>query len=153
MIYSLDNETLIEDSVDNISLSNGKSFVCVITFEQLPEMADKLYISDKILYECLNGRTSKFDSYEGFDYISLKIPKIDDLLRTSKKTCIFFTKDLLVFICEDDSLVEEMISEIKSMEIKCTNISKMLYMFFDKLTSEDTYFIDSATRCNMKSIA
>jgi magnesium transporter len=143
MIYSLDNETLIEDSVDNISLSNGKSFICVITFEQLKEMADKLYINDKIVYECLNGITSKFESYEGFDYISLKIPKIDDLLRTSKKTCIFFTKDLLVFICEDDNLVEEMISEIISMKIKLTNISKMLYIFFDKLTSEDTYFIDN----------
>lgn len=143
MIYSLDNETLIEDSVDNISLNNGQSFVCVITFEQLTEMADKLYINDKIVYECLNGRTSKFDSYEGFDYISLKIPKIDDLLRTSKKTCIFFAKDLLVFICENDSLVEKMISELVSMEIKFTNISKMLYIFFDKLTSEDTYFIDN----------
>ncbi len=143
MIYSLNNETLIEDSVDNISSNNGKSFVSVIKFEQLPQMADKLYINDKILYECLNGRTSKFESYEGFDYISLRIPKIDDLLSSSKKTCIFFTKDLLVFICEDDSFVKEIISKIKSMEIKCTNLSKILYIFFDKLTSEDTYFIEN----------
>lgn len=143
MIYSFNNETLIEDSVDNINLNNGKSFVCVVTFEQLPEMADKLYINEKILYECLNGRTSKFESYEGFDYISLKIPKIDNLLNSSKKTCIFFTKNILVFICENNRIVEEIISKIKSMEIKCTNLSKMLYIFFDKLTSEDTYFIEN----------
>lgn len=143
MIYSLNNETLIEDSIDNISLNDGKQFICVITFEQLPEMAEKLYINDKILFECLNGRTSKFESYEGFDYISLKIPKIDHLLSSSKKTCMFFKKDLLVFICDNDSLVEEIISKIKAMEIKCTNLSKMLYIFFDKLTSEDTYFIEN----------
>ncbi|OOM82306.1 magnesium transport protein CorA [Clostridium puniceum] len=143
MIYFLSNDTLIEDSVDNISLNDGKSFVCVITFQQLPKMADKLYINDKILYECFNGRTSKFESYEGFDYISLKIPKIDNLLHSSKRICIFFTKDLLVFICEDESLIKEIISKIKSMEIKFTNLSKMLYIFFDKLTSEDTYFIEN----------
>ena len=38
MIYSFNNETLIEDSVDNISLNNGKAFVCVVTFEQLQEL-------------------------------------------------------------------------------------------------------------------
>ena len=92
MIYSLNNETLIEDSIDNISLNDGKQFICVITFEQLPEMADKLYINDKIIYECLNGRTSKFESYEGFDYISLKIPKIDELLSASKKKMYIFYK-------------------------------------------------------------
>lgn len=143
MIYSLNNETLIEDSADNISLNGRMQFVCVITFEQLPEIADNLYINDKILYECLNGRTSKFESYDGFDYISLKIPKIDNLLDSSKKTCIFFTKNLLVFICEEDTFVESIISKIKSMEIKCTNLSKMLYIFFDKVTSEDTYFIEN----------
>ena len=60
-----------------------------------------------------------------------------------KKKCIFFTKDLLVFICEDDRFVEEIFSKIKSMEIKCKNLSKMLHIFFDKLTSEDTYFIEN----------
>jgi magnesium transporter len=143
MIYSLNNEILIEGSIENVSLNSINSFVCVINFEQLSEMADKLYINDKIVYECLNGRTSKFESYEGFDYISLKIPDINNLLSPSKKTCIFFTKNLLVFICEENIVVEEMISKIKSGEIKCTNLSKLLYIFFDKLTLEDTYYIEN----------
>ena len=143
MIYSLNNETLIEDCIDNINLNSSKSFVCITNFEQIPEMANKLYINDKILYECLNGRTSKFESYEGFDYISLKIPKIDNLLSLSRRTCIFFTNNLLVFICEETSLIDEIISRIKCKEIKCGSLSKMLYIFFDKLTSEDTYFIEN----------
>ena len=143
MIYSLSNDTLTEDSIDNISLNSCKLFVCVITFDQLESVAEKLNINEKIFYECLNGRSSKFESYEGFDYISLKIPAINNVLKPSKKVCIFFTKNLLVFICDKDPIIDDIISKTKSGEIKCTNLSKMLYTFFDKLTSEDTYSLEN----------
>ena len=143
MIYSLSKDTLNEDSIDNISLNSDKLFVCVITFEQLESVAEKLNIKEKIFYECLNGRSSKFESYEGFDYISIKIPEINDVLKPSKKVCIFFTKNLLVFICDKYHIIDDIISKTKSGEIKCTNLSKMLYIFFDKLTSEDTYSIEN----------
>ncbi|AWK51937.1 magnesium transporter [Clostridium beijerinckii] len=143
MIYSLNNDTLMEDSIDNINLNNSKQFVCVITFEQLESLAEKLNINEKIFYECLNGRSSKFESYEGFDYISLKIPMINDVLKHSKKVCIFFTKNLLVFICDKEPVLDDIISKTKSGEIKFTNLGKMLYIFFDRLTSEDTYFIEN----------
>ena len=143
MIYSLSKDTLNEDSIDNISLNSDKLFVCVITFEQLKSVSDKLMINEKILYECENGRTSKFESYEGFDYISLKIPNTNDVSKPSNRICIFFTKNLLVFICEKDPIIDEIILKTKSGEIKCTSLSKMLYMFFDRLTSEDTYLIEN----------
>lgn len=143
MVYSLNNDILIQDSIDNIALNDGKLFVCVITFEQLESVAPKLYISEKILYESLSGRTSKFESYEGFDFISLKIPKINDVLKPSKKVCIFFTRNLLVFICNNNPIIDNLISKTVSGEIKCNNLSKMLYIFFDRLTSEDTYSIEN----------
>lgn len=143
MVYSLNNDILIQDSIDNIALNNGKLFVCVITFEQLASVAPKLHINEKILYESLSGRTSKFESYEGFDFISLKIPKINDVLKPSKKVCIFFARNLLVFICNNSPIIDDITSKTVSGEIKCTNLSKMLYIFFDRLTSEDTYSIEN----------
>lgn len=143
MVYSLNNDILIQDSIDNIVLNDGKLFVCVITFEQLESVAPKLNINEKILYESLSGRTSKFESYEGFDFISLRIPKINDVLKPSKKVCIFFTRNLLVFICNNNPIIDDLISKAVSGEIKCTNLSKMLYIFFDRLTSEDTYSIEN----------
>jgi len=143
MIYSLIDDTLNEDSIDNVSLDSGKLFVCVIKFEQLELVAENLNINEKIFYECLNVKTSKFESYEGFDYISLKIPKIDDILKPSKKVCIFFTKNILAFICDKDLIIDDIISKTKSREIKFTSLSKMLYIFFDKLTSEDTDSIEN----------
>ena len=143
MIYSLNNDTLNENSIDNISLNNDTQFIGVITFEQLESVAEKFNINEKIFYQCLNGRSSKFESYEGFDYISLKIPNINDVLKPSKKVCIFFKKNLLLFICDKYPIIDDMISRTKSGEIKCASLSKMLYIFFDRLTSEDTYYIEN----------
>ena len=143
MIYSLNNDTLNENSIDNISLNNDTQFIGVITFEQLESVAEKFNINEKIFYQCLNGRSSKFESYEGLDYISLKIPNINDVLKPSKKVCIFFKENLLVFICDKYIIIDDMISRTKSGEIKCTSLSKMIYIFFDRLTSEDTYYIEN----------
>lgn len=142
MIYSLNKDTLIEDSIDNISSDNEKSFVCVITYEQLKTDAEKLYINEKIFYECINGKTTKFESYEGFDYFSLKIPQINDVLDHSKRVCIFLRKNLIVFVCDNFQLIDDIILNVKTREIKCVSLSKMLYIFFDKLTYEDTGFLE-----------
>lgn len=143
MIYSLSDDILKEDSIENVSLDNGKLFFCDITFSQLESMAEKLNINEKISHECLNGRTSKFESYEGFDYISLKIPQINNVLKPSKKVCIFFTKNHLTFISDNDPIVDDIISKNKSGEIKFTSLGKILYIFFDRLTFEDTYSIEN----------
>ena len=143
MIYSLSSDTLNEESYDNVNLNDDKLFVCDITFEQLETVAERLGINKKILDECINERTMKFESYEDFDYISLKIPKINDLLKYSTKVNIFFTKNLIVFIGDYDCIISNIISKIKSGETKVSSLSKMLYMFFDKLTLEDTYSIEN----------
>lgn len=142
MIYSLNKDTLIEDSIDNINLNNEKSFVCVNTYEQLKTNAEKLGINEKILYEIMNGKTTKFESYEGLDYFSLKIPKVNDVLSQSKRVCIVFKKNLLVFVYDNFQLIEDISFKIKSGEIRITSLSKMLYIFFDKLTCEDTDLLE-----------
>lgn len=143
MIYSLSNDTLNEESIDNITLNNTKIFISVITFEELESVAEKIGITEKIFNECMIGRTSKFESYEGFDYISLKVPYINEVLKPSKKVCIFFRKNLLAFICDKELIANDIIGEIRAGEIKCSSPSKMLYLFFDRLTSKDTYSIEN----------
>ncbi|OPJ58465.1 CorA family divalent cation transporter [Clostridium chromiireducens] len=142
MIYTLKNDILVEESIDNISQNGERSFICKITFAQLSQYAEKLSINEKILFECLNGKTSKFESYEGFDYISIKIPNVKDVLKPSKKVCIFFTKSILVFIGDNFHIIDDIISRAKSGEVKFTSLSKILYYFFDKLTFEDTAWIE-----------
>jgi magnesium transporter len=142
MVYILENDILKSDTLENIIVNNNKSFVVVIRFDELKSASDILNINEKLLYECINGRTSKFESYEGLDYISLKIPQINNVLKTSKKVSMFLQKNVLVFVSDESDILEEVICKCKSGEIKGLNLSKLLYAFFDKLTFEDTYHIE-----------
>lgn len=142
MVYVLENDILQSDKIENITTNNNKLFVVVIKFDELKSVSDILNINEKLLYDCINGRTSKFESYEGLDYISLKIPLINNVLKQSKKVSMFLQKNVLVFISDGNDIIEEVISKSKTGEIKGLNLSKLLYAFFDKLTFEDTYHIE-----------
>ncbi|NRT88313.1 magnesium transporter CorA family protein [Clostridium beijerinckii] len=142
MVYVLENDILQSDKIENITTNNNKLFVVVIKFDELKSISDILNINEKLLYDCTNGRTSKFESYEGLDYISLKIPLINNVLKQSKKVSMFLQKNVLVFISDGNDIIEEVISKSKTGEIKGLNLSKLLYAFFDKLTFEDTYHIE-----------
>ncbi|WP_026887420.1 magnesium transporter CorA family protein [Clostridium beijerinckii] len=142
MVYILENDILKSDALENIVINNNKSFVVSIRFDELKSVSDILNINEKLLYECINGRTSKFESYEGLDYISLKIPQVNNVLKTSKKVSMFLQKNVLVFVSDENDILEEVICKCRSGEIKGLNLSKLLYAFFDKLTFEDTYHIE-----------
>ncbi len=142
MVYILENDILKSDALENIIINNNKSFIVSIRFDELKSVSDILNINEKLLYECINGRTSKFESYEGLDYISLKIPQVNNVLKTSKKVSMFLQKNVLVFVSDENDILEEVICKCRSGEIKGLNLSKLLYAFFDKLTFEDTYHIE-----------
>lgn len=90
MIYSLSNDALNEESIDNLNQDDNKLIVATIEFNELESIAKKLNINEKILYECLNGKSTKFESYEGFDYIAMKAPNIRDMFETIKKDVYIF---------------------------------------------------------------
>ncbi|MBE6089793.1 CorA family divalent cation transporter [Clostridium sp. YIM B02500] len=142
MVYVLENDILQSDKMESITTNNNKLFVVVIKFDEIKSVSDILNINEKLLYDCMNGRTSKFESYEGLDYISLKIPIINNLLKQSKKVSMFLQKNVLVFISDGNDILEQVVSKSKTGEIKGLNLSKILYAFFDKLTFEDTYHIE-----------
>lgn len=146
MIYSLSNDALNEESIDNLNQDYDKIIVATIEFNELESVAKRLNINEKILYECLNGKSTKFESYEGFDYIAMKVPNIRDMSKPSRRMCIFFRKNLIVFIGDKNFIINDMISKIQSKEIKCTSLGKMLYLFFDKLTCEDTELIENVEK-------
>lgn len=143
MVYTLENDTLHNESMNQINFNDNKLFICSFSLKQLGIMAEKFKVNEKIISDCLNGRTTKFESYEGADYIAIKIPNLDDLLSPSKRVCIYLNKNVLMFVGNDNTLVNDIIFKCESGEAKCANLSKLLYVFFDKLTGEDTYHIES----------
>lgn len=143
ILYSLDNYTLIKEINSVGELEIHKKYVGIFSIDELEFVADKLNINEKILYECYNGRSSKFVSYEGFDYISIKIPDVNEVLNPSKRLSIYFTNNIICFICDEIPALEEVVRKIEAKEIKCSSLGKMLYLFFDYLTINDTYSIEN----------
>ena len=105
-----------------------------------------LGINDRIVEECLNGSVSKFESHDGFDYISLTIPDKGDLLGKGNRISIYFRSNLLIFICdevEEYSLLHSIIQKIEMKEIKNLSLERVLYEFFDFLTVGDSMFLEN----------
>ena len=87
--------------------------------------------------ECLRDGMQKFESHEGYDFISLHIPDIMIRGGNTQRICIYFSKSLLAFIGNggvQDKLAEQLASE----GLKNLNAGRILYLFFDRLTSGDT---------------
>lgn len=143
MIYTLENDIFNKESMSKININDNKLFICSLSLKEFGTIAKKFNINEKIMNDCLNGRTTKFESYEGADYIAAKIPNLDDLLSHSKRVCIYLTDNILMFVSDDNDLINDIIFKCESGEIKCANLSKLFYVFFDKLTADDTYHIES----------
>ncbi len=146
MIYYLDGTVLDLDSLKNNEVLGETPFIGVLNRSEVEKWNPHLGISDRILEECLNGFASKFESHDGFDYISLVIPDKKDLLGKGSRISIYFRVNLLVFICDetqDYSLLHSIITKIEMKEIRNLTLERVLYEFFDLLTVGDSLFLEN----------
>lgn len=146
MIYNLDGTVIQLEKLKPDELLGHMPCIGVLDRSELIDWNPHLAINDRILEECLKGMVSKFESHDGFDYISLMIPDKTDLMGTSSSISIYFRTNLLIFICDDTqdySLLHSIISRIEQKEIKNLSLERVLYEFFDLLTAGDSLFLET----------
>ena len=105
MVFYLKDNIMEKSDINKLTLEKDKNFICILNFQELETIADKIDINEKILLESINGRTSKFESHDGFDYISLMVPYMEAPLKEPKRVCIYFRENLLVFICDEETFI------------------------------------------------
>lgn len=146
MIYNLDGTVLDPSSLRQDEILGDLPYIGVLNKDEIEAWNPHLGIADRILEECLNGLVSKFESHDGFDYISLVIPDKEDLLNKESRISIYFRTNLLIFICEeaqDYHLLHKIITKIELKEIKNLTLERVLYEFFDLLTAGDSMYIEN----------
>lgn len=146
MIYNLDGTVLDLNSLKEGEVLGEIPRIGVLDRSEVEKWNRHLGIIDRILEESLNGLASKFESHDGFDYISLMIPNKEDLLGTGGRISIYFRTNLLIFICDekqDYSLLHSIITKIELKEIKNLSLERVLYEFFDLLTAGDSMYIEN----------
>ncbi|HWQ79540.1 MAG TPA: CorA family divalent cation transporter [Anaerovoracaceae bacterium] len=146
MIYNLDGSALELAGLKDGKIPEDVPFIGVLNKSEVETWNPHLGISDRIVEECLNGAVSKFESHDGFDYISLVIPDREDLLREGSRISVYFRANLLIFICDekrDYSLLHSIITKIEQKEIKNLSLERVLYEFFDLLTVGDSLYLEN----------
>ena len=147
MIFFLENGKLMEsNSLPADSLDSHPCF-CFLSKEELISSNRYLQINERILGECLIGQASKFESHEGFDYISLNIPNSENPVEIKNHICIYFKQNLLAFCCDnpkDNFVLKEMYPQIdiEIKECRTLTLERILQIFFDKLTYEDSLILE-----------
>lgn len=146
MIYNLDGTILGLDSFKEKEILGAVPCIGVLNRNEVEEWNSHLGIPGGILEDCINGLVSKFESHDGFDYISLMIPDKEDFLNKESRISIYFRTNLLIFICDqaqDYNLLHSIITKIELKEIKILSLERILYEFFDLLTVGDTRYLEN----------
>ncbi len=82
---------------DQTALEPGKQYLWIIGADQLQTAGATLRLSEVLIREIQTGNDSRFESHEGFDFITLLIPA--DLLAEGKaqRVCLYLTENLIAF--------------------------------------------------------
>jgi len=134
---------LIQDGLltaadDQTALEPGKQYLWIIGTDQLQAAGATLCLNETLIREIQTGNDSRFESHEGFDFISLLIPA--DLLAEGKsqRVCLYLTENLIVFFCDHDVVLQKMISDFEMEPPKRMGLTKILHQYFDRVTYDDS---------------
>jgi len=99
MIYYVDKGKLLEGGGSKFHFNQEEPYLCLFNEEELLHYSKIFHISNGIVKDILEGHSFKFESYEGFDLISLNIPTVTDTGSFLNHITIYFRKNLLIFVC------------------------------------------------------
>ena len=138
MRYFIQDGVLTVSANDQTALEPGRQYLWVVGSDQLQSIGKILRLSESMIKEIQSGDVSKFESHEGFDFITLLIPA--DLFedRKSQRVCLYLTENLIAFFCNHDRVLEKLIAEYETEPQKKAGIVKILHQYLDRVTFDDS---------------
>lgn len=143
MIYSIDGDHLKPATVRQAAADSEQSYVGVMNYEELAQNGAKLGIKKKFIDDCLRGGVTKHECYDGFDFLSLHIPDDSDQRKPTHRVCMYLSARLLVFVCLDNDVINNMMAELEESGLKGLCIARILHLFLDRLTFDDAEVLEA----------
>lgn len=140
MLYQINGDCIKEE---NGILLKDTPYFCIISGEKLGSAGKKLGMHDKFIKEYQRNTTPKFESHDGFDYLLFNIPDKSDQKKPVQRVCIYSADNRLVFVCDTLPIIRDIVSELKNDGCKNLSLGRILYLFLDKLTVDDTSVLES----------
>jgi magnesium transporter len=139
MVYTIESAKLnsMQDYSEGFKPQKFKRYIAVFNINQQPEKLIDEMIADDLYVSSLENKTSRFESYDDFDIICMKVNHFKS--EPDEKTSyvfIFMQNNLMQFVCEDTAFVDDFIEHVIATDINVT-YGKILYLFFTFLIEND----------------
>ncbi len=117
----------------------------VLSDEEWEQRREELDVSARISSEASAKRICRFESHDGFDYVTVSIPDREHPGEAHDNVTIYFRLNLLVFVYEGEECgdkLRNLLGEVREKGIKSLSLERILYEFFDQLTAGDSVFLE-----------
>lgn len=147
--YYNDNKLVREQVLPAEFSADALPRICFITPAELSAHNEVFQINERLVTECRPSSTTKFESHEGLDFISLRIPDSKNPINTAVHVWIIFRKNLLLFISEAEfeslPVFRRLFSQLglTDDEPRSFTLERIVQWFFDDLTYEDSLLLEA----------
>ena len=109
----------------------------IYSYEEMPAVARKYNLSLEILEEMRRFSYARYDSFDGFDCISLEMMDFENILLSKGSVLLYLEKEKAILLTSKKEELQEIITGI------CEKTDRILYAFFELQTKEDDIAFDS----------
>lgn len=111
------------------------SSVCVCTTDELDQTG--LKFARQTIEECCRPGSAKLESYDGYDFILLNVVTNEKILSVYR-IGLYITAQQILFVCNRPcKVVDHVLESFVGTKTANLNEGKLLYTFFNRLTSND----------------
>ncbi len=144
-IYKISNNVMQNINFKELKKDNENIYWIIATPEEICKHNEFFKFHDSTIEECKNQKQHpRLEVYEDFSFGVLNVIDEIDTEFESKELNFYITKRYLIFVSkEKNELIEYIKSELNQNSTRTStytiNLSKILYMLLDKLTSKDNF--------------
>ncbi len=144
-IYKISNNVMQNINFKELIKDNENIYWIIATPEEICKNNKFFKFHDSTIEECKNQKQHpRLEVYEDFSFGVLNVIDEIDTEYESKELNFYITKRYLIFVSEEkNELIEYIKNELNQNSTRTStytiNLSKILYMLLDKLTSKDNF--------------
>ncbi len=144
MIYFLEDDRLKEGKPNQKDSIDFRPCLGIFDEAETEDWKEYLEISPIVSKELFEEKSCKFESHDGFDYITVSIPSAKENTQDKHWVEIYYRNNQLLFFYEDGEgkqFLLKLLDGIKTRGLKFLSLERILYEFFDLLTEKDAEYL------------
>ena len=114
----------------------------VYSYEEMADIAKKHKLDLECLEEARRFSFARYDSYEGFDCVSLEMLDFGNLLLSKGSVLLYLEKEKCMMFTSKKEMVQEMLDQMLENAGESQSLVRLLYCFFAEQTKGDEMAFD-----------